>query len=608
MRFEQSIHLSATREAVWPLVAHTDRLNREIGLPPIEFSFSPREAGGTEATACIRVAGQTFRYREHPFDWVFPAFYHVRRTFGKGPFKEIIGGTELHAENGGTRAVVWAEIEPANALSGLICRAVGTKMVADVISACKRFEAYLTERAETPYPRHSALPPANIERLTHALTRLQAAGVDGAIAQRLISYIASAPPEDLLAIRAFSLADRWGLERMTVLKSCLLAAQTGLLDLRWRVLCPFCRGGQPGAAHLSELAAAVHCETCNIRYDAAFDRSVEVCFSVATAIRRIPETVYCVGGPGLSPHAVAQWVLLPGESRKMEIAFQPGDYTLLSLQCNDPMPLKIEENGKKALCLRMEKTGKRASLILEGAPSAINCKAVWTLQNDTKETIVLRLETPEWTNQAVTAATVTSLQAFRDQFGSEVLSPGTELAVRQICILFSDLKGSTAMYRERGDALSYQAVRDHFAMMRRNVTAHNGAIVKTIGDAVMATFMDPAEGLATAIAIQREAQSPEHCLMVKLGLHFGPAIAVNANELLDYFGQTVNLAARLQRESEGGDIVLDASIANDPHVAAILKNSVILLDRFETEVRGLEGPFQLLRIRVPNSGANCPRP
>jgi adenylate cyclase len=608
MRFEQSIHLSATREAVWPLVAQTDRLNREIGLPPIEFSFSPREAGGTEATACIRMAGQTFRYREHPFDWVYPAFYHVRRTFGKGPFKEIIGGTELHAENGGTRAVVWAEIEPSNALSGLLCRAIGPKMVADVISACKRFDAYLTEKAETPYPRHSAQPRANTERLTQAHTRLQAAGVDSNIAQRLISHVSSTPPEDLIAIRAFSLADSWGLERLAVLKACLLAARAGLLELRWRVLCPFCRGGQPGATHLSELAATVHCETCNIRYDAAFDRSVEVCFTVPPTIRRIPDTIYCVGGPGLSPHVAAQWVLLPGKSRQASLSFHPGDYMLHSLQCNEPLSLKIAEEGEEALCLRVEKAGKRAEIVFEGSPAALNSEASWTLRNETNETIVLRLETPEWTNQAVTAATVTSLQAFRDQFGSEVLSPGTELAVRQICVLFSDLKGSTAMYQERGDAPSYQAVRDHFAMMRRNVTAYNGAIVKTIGDAVMATFVDPAEGLAAAIAIQQEAQFPEHGLTVKLGLHFGPAIAVNANELLDYFGQTVNLASRLQRESEGEDIVLDMTVANDPHVASILKRPGTIQEPFEAEVRGMEKPLQLLRVRVSNSTPDFPRP
>jgi class 3 adenylate cyclase len=210
--------------------------------------------------------------------------------------------------------------------------------------------------------------------------------------------------------------------------------------------------------------------------------------------------------------------------------------------------------------------------------------------------VLLRLESAEWSSAVATAALVTSLQSFRDQFSSEVLSPGTELAVRQICIMFTDLKGSTTMYRRLGDAPSYRAVRDHFDFLRRHVDTHHGAIVKTIGDAIMATFLDPADGLAAALAIQREAPAALDNLTIKLGLHWGPAIAVNANDTLDYFGQTVNLAARLQGESVGGDIVLSQSLAADARVERLLADAAARVEPFHATVRGLDEPVPMLRV------------
>jgi adenylate cyclase len=187
-----------------------------------------------------------------------------------------------------------------------------------------------------------------------------------------------------------------------------------------------------------------------------------------------------------------------------------------------------------------------------------------------------------------------------------VLAPGMELAVRQICILFSDLKGSTAMYRRVGDAPSYRAVRDHFDFMRRVIGAHGGGVIKTIGDAVMATFVDPADGLAAALAIQRQSLASAEGLTIKLGLHWGPAIAVNANDLLDYFGQTVNLASRLQEESKGGDVVLAAALADDPSAARLLSDDTLRIERFQSAVRGLEGPIAMIRV-IPRAERESPR-
>jgi class 3 adenylate cyclase len=181
-----------------------------------------------------------------------------------------------------------------------------------------------------------------------------------------------------------------------------------------------------------------------------------------------------------------------------------------------------------------------------------------------------------------------------------VLRPGDEVGIRRVTLLFSDLKGSTALYAAVGDAAAYHLVREHFAYLADIVREHEGGIVKTIGDAVMAAFHDPLQGLKAAIAMQArvsafnaEASAP---IVLKLGLHEGPCIAVTLNGRLDYFGSTVNLAARLQGESRGGDIVLSATLAETPGTAALIAPHAPTAE--SARLRGIAEPVAFVRLRL----------
>jgi len=145
-------------------------------------------------------------------------------------------------------------------------------------------------------------------------------------------------------------------------------------------------------------------------------------------------------------------------------------------------------------------------------------------------------------------------------------------------------------------------------VLTRAVREHDGAVVKTIGDAVMAAFTDPVNALDAALAIRdaiaafnRHLAAVEGedgvAILVKIGLHSGACIAVTLNDRLDYFGGTVNLAARLQNESAGGDIVLSETMAGEPGIAERL---AALGARSETaRVKGFAEPVALRRIPAP---------
>jgi class 3 adenylate cyclase len=183
-------------------------------------------------------------------------------------------------------------------------------------------------------------------------------------------------------------------------------------------------------------------------------------------------------------------------------------------------------------------------------------------------------------------------------FSDEVLRPGDEVAIGTVTLMFTDLKGSTALYDRVGDAHAFHMVREHFAVLAKAVREHDGAIVKTIGDAVMAAFADPAQAVRAALAIQSR---PPEGLAIKLGLHSGPCVAVTLNGRLDYFGSTVNLAARLESLSRGGDIVLSDRLASDPAVSAVISSLHSSVESAELKGFGVPVSFRRLVPDMVNS-------
>ena len=266
-------------------------------------------------------------------------------------------------------------------------------------------------------------------------------------------------------------------------EACLEATRLGLLELRWDLLCPRCRGAKAVAASLDRLPTGAHCGTCNIAYDRDFSRNVELTFRPRAAIRPLGEGEFCLLGPMSTPHIWAHVTLEPGEVAALVLDAPPGPYRLRTLEAGpeadiehaggplarhrgdaDAVPCAPATSGPGSRTAR--RTGARSSS--RSAPGSAD---------------------------ALTADRVATIQAFRDLFSAEVLRPGDEVAIRRVTLLFSDLKGSTGLYEAIGDAAAWRLVREHFAFLAGLVREHDGAIVKTIGDAVMAAFHDPGRAL-----------------------------------------------------------------------------------------------------------------
>ncbi len=277
-----------------------------------------------------------------------------------------------------------------------------------------------------------------------------------------------------------------------------------------------------------------------------------------------------------TPHVVVQQTLDAGEVRDINLDLPFGSYRLRTLHPGTQADVDWEEGGFPEVTA--DGTGARAG---EAPPPGM-----LRLRNAGGRRVTFVIEERDWVREALTAHRVTTLQTFRDLFGEETLRPGDEASVERI-----------------GDGAAYNLVRAHFAFLAKAVRRHNGAIVKTIGDAVMAAFADTADALKAALAIQdgvagfNQEQGAQDAVAVtiKLGLHQGPAVVVRLNDRLDYFGGTVNMAARLQGTSDGGDVVLSTAFAQDPAVAAILETHAPVEET--TDLKGITGPVTFLRLR-----------
>lgn len=563
--------LQSSPQALWPLLADTNRFNYDTGLPSVE---QPGDDAAVLSNARRHLRlfqfGMAVEWIEEPFEWMRPYRFGVVRRYRRGPVAEMRAQAELTPQaEGGThlRYQVW--VRPQNIL-GLIAipLQVGVLSRRSFSATLQRYDQLaLVGKLPLELPARAHFAPGGRQRLAQLCETLVSQGADKNLVTRLATLIERRDDATLARLRPYALADYWGVSRSAMLELCLLATRAGLLDFRWDLLCPLCRGSQSHSSTLSDIEAHVHCDHCNIDFEVNFDRSVELTFRPNPSIRSISEQVFCVGGPGITPHIVVQQLLQPGERRTVMPMLEEGRYRLRALNWRGHQLLSVSAAGQPEVSLGIFGIGWPAD------EPDVGLSPQLTLENKTDREQLLILERMSWGDQAVTATEVTTRQAFRDLFANEALRPGERISVGNLTILFTDLRESTRLYRDIGDASAFGLVMNHFDVLREIIAAEEGAIVKTIGDAVMAVFHRPALALRTALKAQQILSLPVNGmrpLYLKAGIHSGPCIAVTLNDRLDYFGSAVNIAARLVGMSTGDDVIISARVYHDPEVGEVL--------------------------------------
>ncbi|MBV8489258.1 MAG: SRPBCC family protein, partial [Candidatus Eremiobacteraeota bacterium] len=436
------------RERLWRYLADTDWVNEHAGLPKIAARYEPLETGGTRRIAWFRKGPVLFEWEERPTVWERPSYFAVERLYRHGPLSRFATSTALEAlDDGSTRVVVECALDAASPL---------TQPLLPLIMAQGKRGANRAFRLAAALAAQPDGVPVSAE--LGPLTPLLRERVEPAVAGAIATFVASAENRDLQRMRPYELADRWNLPRRDVLRAFLTATRLGLFNLSWSVICPGCRGPQPGMESLAQLHRGYHCEACNLQFDAAFDRSVEVTFDARPLGRATEQGLFCIASPVRSSHVYAQAVVAAeGGTHVFEADLERGSYDINVVGASVAPFSAVEEDAPSEL--------EAGVYPLTGIESGHEIRAGRVrihVTNELDREVVVRIEDGRWPDTYVTAAQVTALQDFRDLFSSQVLAPGLEMGIETMAILFTDLIGSTAMYSRTGDAPAFRIVTDHF--------------------------------------------------------------------------------------------------------------------------------------------------
>jgi class 3 adenylate cyclase len=584
--------------ALWRAIADTSRMNRALGVGEMKFEDRDGLRCGSSGAGLLR---QT--WIEEPWDWVAGEWLTSVRRYDRGFADVVYGAFHLSPRpGGGTRLHAYFGAVPRGFFSALVLRYAFSslgKAYRRILPAVAADVAALTD--DTP-PPSLMLPGAGLgaeidSRLATISRDLHDRGLDGAAVDHLVTWISTGDEQDLYRIQVRERALAWGLAEDALLRVCLHATRVGLLELSWDLICPHCRGVTGETGKLGALPAEAGCEVCGIDFGTGTAEAVEITFHVHPSIRDVPRRTFCSGEPAAKDHIRVQRAVPPGASVVVTPDLAPGRYR---------MRIHGEKRyGYLDVGAARAPGGSAAAEIVwssgaDPAEHAAGPLPVLRLVNDAAEERRFIVEAAQWSDTALRPGRLLSFQEFRDLFAQEYLGEGVQLGIGEQTILFTDMVGSTALYAERGDPAAFLEVKRHFDAVITILGEHRGALVKTIGDAAMGAFPDPLDAVKAARAIQDRFHKTraDSLARLRISLNTGPCIAVHLNTGIDYFGHTVNVAAKLQSLAESWQIAMSEAVYRAPGVAAWLADQGAVLEDVEYTSKALRQGIAVKRWTV----------
>lgn len=469
------------------------------------------------------------------------------------------------------------------------------------------------------------------EAETHPMFKILRESTNAEVADAIEAWVRDAPDHKLCRINVLDFASKVGLNEEQVIAAFLQAARIGLFELSWNVLCPACGGVlDPNATLKTVRRERCECELCAAGHKITLDEVIEVTFTVAPRVRKIaghsPETLsiweyyrQILWGSGLDLPEGDAFERAMEEAILDSVELPPGEKAILSLSLPAAKVVVFEPvtHAAQFLDVRGEPTRERQSvsvvinnvhapngstqlhpgpvrLLFENRTNKRVLPAAWITGSAVHRLLSRR-------KPFLTAKRLLSNQTFREVYGAETLDVDQRLNITSLTFLFTDLKDSVALYERVGDLAAHDLVRSHFHALARVVASEGGAIVRTIGDAVMATFPTPDRAVAAALRM-REAMdklNQEHetdVLVLKIGIHEGPCLAVMENGRQDYFGRTVNVAARVQDLAVPRRIIATESVVENLQTSKLLEANNLRPVVKRATLKGITGEIMIYEI------------
>ncbi len=577
--------LPASARDLWPLVSDTSLVNKKLGLTGMELSEKNGRLHGKTRFGVFSV-----EWEEPPWQWESGKELRVERIYSRG-FAHYVRFHILLEEGAGAscRVLLYFGWIPRNHAYRAVLLAArnryrkryGGVLMELATAAAKPVEFRLLPAESLRVEERPPKADANTSRIASIHQRLLDEKIDAEYVELLIRHIDEAPDEELYRMRPKRIARSARADWMRLLPVMLHATRRGLLDLTWDVVCPHCRGVRGRTDHLWDVPETASCEVCAVTFTTGTVNAIEITFRISPEIKTVEPVLYCSAEPARKPHIRFQWELVPDERRAVAVDYEEGRYRLrlhgreafnfLDVDGDHPPREVLWEHSTENMTFQ---TGPGATLLMANGDSVHHIFIVEESGEDA---------------EALRPGDLFNFQEFRDLFSREALAAGLSIDVGVQNVLFVDIVKSTELYGREGNSRAFSLVREFFEKSHAIALSHRGAIVKTIGDAVLLAFREPLDALRGAIEFMSvfDGKYGEVPIRTRASINRGPCLAVNLNSAIDYFGQPVNVAAKLQAYADAGGIAVAEDFMHEPSVTGYLAGKGFNFDREKTAyVRG----------------------
>lgn len=582
---------------VWALFSQIGSVLEYMGLEPYDIVGKSKKKTPYRTGYAVTEIGRTGHklFKEKPLEWVKEKLLVVDRIYEDKPYTNWVFRIDLIQKGKDVTVVCQLKATPRPTY-------ISTKRTKRLLNQQKeRFEKILTsvdlffeKDLLHPFPRKEG---AYIPKSAHKLKdKIEKSGYGHRLGHRLLDHMFQGLVSEVQSIRPHHLAQQWQKPILDITELLMKSAYSGLLSYQWYMACSSCGHSQAPVDRLERLPKTVKCVSCGETFARDFSENVELIFAPQKKVRKSMKGTYAFMDPSRRRRTLFHVYVPAKKSISLDVCLQQDEILTFFVEQTHEN-ISLHELTAKGLNFVLTKEGVSYSTHEGSRGRNVH------IQNEREEGVFVSLRMPYGKHMRYTGMEAITSHAFRELCPEDVPDRTDEIPLSNATIMFTDLKASTQLYEDIGDLRAYHMVRDHFQVMETFVRYYDGALVKNIGDAVMAVFTRPIDAVRAGIAIHNEmnifnaqynAQYKKRKAVLKMGIHTGACIAVLMNNRIDFFGQMLNVAARLQDKSKGHDMVLSIPVVADPEVAAVVRSYKTSSE--EEHVKGVQEKVPFLRV------------
>ena len=612
--FSFSWELSCSPEDLWPFVSNTERLNRAINLPSVEFSMRRTESGDRQRFAEFRFAGMRMQWREHMFEWIEAQRLSVLREYQRGPLRWLTSVVDLHRRADGGTTLTHSFKANCRHLPGLLfakfqMQAV-TRRALDRVY--RRIDAVVGNQLQSDilvdaFEESRSLKRQSSVLLEQILGHLSLRQLNRTALLRVADYVRFAAAQDVSHIRPRALARKLNLPAESVVDVCLYGVHEGLFDLSWDVICPSCRIAAQSQDAIENIRKHARCEACDFDFEVDFATSVEMILRTSPRIRKLDTGQYCIGGPAHSPHVVAQARVAANETVNLGLELPEGRYVLRGPQLPFSIALIVANTVQQnRLFVDISLSAARQSPI-----ELRTQRQLITVSNRGNSEILLRIERSAIPDDAITALQAAGMPFFRRSFPDHIPTAEQVAGTQHLTFVVVMTHKTERLAMRYGELDSCDLLKNHLGLLVDHASRFGGSFVRPFEEGGLLVFRNQDSAIQALKCLAETIPELDGVAAWQpvIAAHQGRVMVTTINGQLEYLGSALRVVQALTAAGMPGEIT------TTPELAARLESAEFQLvssphehGNGSVESTDPVGTLSVVRFRQPSPWKRCQEP